>query len=557
MKAFIFGLGLWLLMTACNKVDQHYNLVAGQPWINGSYPTTYYVGDTMTISGLMFIGEGGVLQVGPVQPSFLSMIKTAGAPGTSAADSQETVRFLITKEMGIGKNIPVTLTAHGIVVQTPAITILQFSGVLSRTDTTLWVDQIASWQPANLAAYQNQNIPLIIGSSVSSNGNIYFDNPWGVFAMTGGAVQPVLSVGGQLSDKNGPFTVNKVLGSAISFDGNTLAFSVAVSDNSDTVNNYVFRFCTMDMGSKTITTVNRTLEQKGIPGQAGTPGAYTGPAGQLNLVAAAIQTDVNGNWYFANIYAVPYPGYDMGSWYANTINNPFHGGLNELDNICELGMDGKISSLFSFSAAENSGGYAYTDHLFKPSGFPIASISNASISQDGSTAYITDKFYGNAGIYNIAAYNLNQQVELSSPAVTANFKFISFDTSAATGVASFFESGLFDSYVQTGGVPIQFLALSDDYVLSSLEFSIYAFNVLNQTFYCYAGTEQGVLGNPPAVQDQATGRAKYVNFGLNGNNCYLNGIDAQGAVYYFTAPGSFVQPVLGGPISFYKLYSKK
>jgi hypothetical protein len=544
-------------MAACNKVDQHYTLVANQPWILGNYPTTYFVGDTMQLSGLLFIGKGGVLQVGAVQPAFVSITNTAPSAGAPVTDSGQIVRFVITKEMGIGKNIPVTLTVRGDVVQSPAITISQFSGVLARTDTTLWVDQLASWTPANLADYVNQNLPLIIGSSVSSGGNVYFDNPLGVFSVTGGSAQPVLIVGSVLSDKSGSFTVNKVLGSCISFDGNTLAFSVAVSDNADTVNNYVLRLCTMDMGSKAITTVNRTLEQRGIPNQNGSPGAYTGPVAQVNLVAAAIQADANGNWYFANIYAVPYVGYDMGAWYSNAIDNPFAGGKNELDNICKLGTDGKVSSLFSFSALEHSAGFAYTDNFFKTPGFPIANINGTLISQDGSTAYISDKIYQNTFQGNIADYNLTAQVELSSPSAIANFKFISYDTSAATGEPGSFQSGYFDSYVQSGGVPNQFLALSNGYVLSSLLNSLYAFNVLNQTYYCYAGTEQGVFGNPPAIQDATTGQAKYVNFSLNGNASFFDGIDAQGTVYYFTAPGTYAAPVYSGPVTFYKVYSKK
>ena len=556
MKVFLYGLGLCLLMTACNKVDQHYDLVAGQPWILGSYPTTYYVGDTMTISGLLFIGEGGTLQVGAVQPSFLSVTKTAGAPGTSAVDSQEIVRFLITKEMGVGNNIPVTLTARGLTIKSPSITIRQLTGLLARTDTTLVATQIASWQPANLSDYQSQNIPLIIGSSVSSNGSIYFDNPWGVFSVIGAAVQPVLSVGSQLSDQNGPFTVNKVLGSAISFDGSTLAFSVAVSDNSDTVNNYVFRFCTMDIGSKAVTTLNRTLELKGIPNQSGSPGAFTGAVAQLNLIAAGISADVNGNWYFTNIYSVPSSGSDMGFWYSSAADNPGSGD-NELDNICELGTDGNLKSLFSFQPPNS---YRASSSPFRTPGYPVDEIGGTLISQDGGVAFISTN-YGES-LLNVAVYDLNQQVLLSAPPAEANYRFISYDTSTVTGEPAV-GSGPFTvpiGFTYNRGAPNPNFALPNGTILYGGAASVYAFNVLSQTFYCYAGTEVGLLSGPPVVQNQATGPAKYVNFNLNGNWSYFDGIDSKGAVYYFTAPpGSsyYGQPVYGGPLTFYKLYSKK
>jgi hypothetical protein len=211
--------------------------------------------------------------------------------------------------------------------------------------------------------------------------------------------------------------------------------------------------------------------------------------------------------------------------------------------------------LFSFSTAEEEGNPAEALNYFKTPGFPVANLINT-ISLDGSTAYISDKFDPGYDNYNTAAYSLNEQVELSSPAPTANFKFLSYDTSF-TGTASTFISEFSNSWVTTGGVPGQFLALSNGNVLSSLTSSLYAFNVLNLTFYCYAGTEQGLFGNVPAVQDQSTGRAKYVNFTLNGNITYLIGTDALGAVYYFTAPATFIQPVYSGPITFYKLYSKQ
>ena len=556
MRTFLFGLGLCLLITACHKVNQYYALVDGQPWMYATYPTTYYVGDTMTLVGKMFIGHGGVLQVGAVQPSFLS-VTSAPVGGTGPGDSTQSASFLITKEMGVGKNIPVSLTVNGITIQTPAITILQLSGVLGRTDTTLWVDQIVSWQPTNLADYQSLNIPLIVGSSVSSNGSIYFDNPWGIFSVIGGVVQPVLSAGSQLSDQNGPFTINKILGSAISFDGNTMAFSAAVSDNADTVNNYVFRLCTINIGSKSITTLNRTLEPLAAPAQAGTPGAFTGPVAQLNLVAAAIHTDVNGNWYFANIYEVPNPGNNMGSWYSNISDNPQNrqDGL-ELDNTCELGVDGNIRSIFSAAPL-----YASLPKVFKTPGYPTVYPGSTLVSPDGSTAY-APMSQDVSGFFYIGEYDLNKQVMLSAPSAGANFKFISYDTSSVTGATSTFVPYLNSvNFPNSFGVgePNQLVALSNGYVLSNLGLStLFAFNDLNQTFYCYAGTEQGILDGAPAVQNQTVGAAKYVNFALNGNFTYFNGVDAQGTVYYYTAPGSsYGSPVLGGPITFYKLYSKK
>jgi hypothetical protein len=163
---------------------------------------------------------------------------------------------------------------------------------------------------------------------------------------------------------------------------------------------------------------------------------------------------------------------------------------------------------------------------------------------------------------NEAQYNLNLQVPLSAPGVAANYRFLSYDTSTVTGLPGQNISLPVAAYAFPNGCPNILIPLANGYVLSNDGTpSLFAFNILNQTFFCYAGTEAGMLSGVPAVQSQSTGPAKYVNFALNGNATYFNGTDNTGAVYYYTAPSISVNgyggSVLGPPITFYKLYSKK
>jgi hypothetical protein len=562
MKVYLYVLGISLLLIACNKVQDHYNLVDSQPWISGgtysigpnegppsyTYPTTVYIGDTMSMFGKMFIGAGGILKIGGVTPAFVYTYK--------GPDSVDLVRFIITKGMGIGNNIPVTLSVPWNTIQGPSINIRQIAGGLGRTDTTLVAEQIASWTPSNYATYTNNNIPLIIGTSVSGNGVVYFSNPLGVFAVTGGSVQPIIQAGNRLSDNNGSFTVGKVMGSCISNDGNTLAFSVQVSDNADTLSNYVFRLCTMDMGSGTITTLNRTLEPMATLSQGNT-GSFSGPVAQIKMVATSIKADINGNWYFTNCYAVPSPGIDMGLWDSTVTDNPgiFTAARNELDNICELGTSGKVQSILSIQ----SGG-SYSKGFSAP-GIAIADMNNTAISLDGTTAFVHNVFNSTNSFFNEGAVNLNLQTTLAAPPVDAIYKYISYDTSSVTGWPS--QIVQFINFQNSyAGSPPMTLALPNGYVLYDLGApSLFAFNVLNETMYIYAGTEIGLVNGTPAAQDQTAGPAKWVNFAMNGNFTYFNGVDNKGAVYYFTTPGGsngYGSPTTGGaPLTFYKLYSSR
>ncbi|TDW96826.1 hypothetical protein [Dinghuibacter silviterrae] len=551
MKPFIITFAAFcLIITACHKVDQHYDLVNNQPWVTTS-GTTFYVGDTMTMQGKMFLDKGGYIRVDTVSPVFVSKIKVPGP----TADSLDQVRFLITKNMGIGKNIPVTVTANGITIQAPAITIHAFSGLLERTDTTLWVDQVASWQPTNPADYQTQSAPLIMGASVDAAGDVYFDNPLGIFAIKGGAAQAVIQGGTQLSDASGSFTIRHILGSAISYDGQTLGFSAEVKDNTDTAGNYVFRFCTMNLNTHTVTTLNRTLEPMAAPAHLAGPGPFEGAAASVNMVALFVSADYNGNWYFTNGYAVPDTLFPMSSWYTNFVVTRFslEGSQNVLDNVCRLGTDGKLKSLFSYKPPSN---LSSNPPLFNAPGYPVADITETLISPDGSTAVVHNKAASDATYsVNVAVYDLNLQVALSSPPAEAQYRFISYDTSLATGAGStpITIPVYFNFY---GNAPHTTFYLPNGNLLWAGSPSVIAYNILNETCFCYAGTEQGLLSGVPAAQDNLTGRAKFVNFAQVGAT-YFCGMDSRGALYYFTAPGnSYGSAVTSGPLTFYKLYSK-
>lgn len=555
-----------LLIAACNKVQKEYNLVDGQPWISSgtynigpagslptyTYPSTVNVGDTMSLYGKMFIGHGGIIKVGSVTPTLVYQY--------SFPDSVDLVRFIVTKEMGLGSHIPVSVTVGSVTVEAQSITINQITGVLSQTDTTLMVSQIGSWTlPSNLSNFQSLGWPVIAGCSISGNGSSYFDNPLGVFRLAQGSVQSVISIGTQLKDSTGTFTVTRVFGSCISNDGNTLAFTVSVDDNTDTLSNYVFRFCTMNLQQNTVTTLNRTLEPIAPVAQDGNPGAFTGPVAHINMIPTSIKTDINGNWYFINSYCVPTvsAGPLIPVWYQALVDDHSAETSTELDNLCRLGPDGKVSSLFSVLNG-------YDPKTFPAPGFPVADVVWTSISTDGSTAFIHTQMDPNWGNYNVVDYDLNLQIPLSAPGPSANYRVISYDTSTITGLGAPYINTTYLTYLypNVGSNSNVYLALSGAYVLTNQgTASMLALNVLNQTAYIYAGTEAALFGGTPAAaQDQTTGKAKYVNFNYNGNYylfTYFNGIDNQGNIYFYTTPagfGSYGNASQFSPINFYKLY---
>lgn len=550
-NALLFLFFTCLFFSACKKADNHFNDIVGQPYAEDppDYVKSVLVGDTITLSGKMFIDQGGYIKIGNVKAVLASDKKTIAKDGSTSDE----VRIVITKEMGIGSNISVTLVTKGQSFSFPSITIRQFAAGQQRTDTTLFVEKVASFQPGNLSDYTNGGFTLLNNSSIAADGTICFDNPLGVFKVTGGQVQQIIKAGAVLKDDNGSFTIDHIVGSVISYDGTNITFSASVKDNADTTGNYVFRLCQLSLNSQHITTLNRTLMKKGKVSTDGTPGAFEGTASQLKIVAATLRTDANNNLYFSNCYTVESPNNDQGAIY-NLINTGAIYTLSSrpyvIGNICKLTTDGKISSLFSLKPISGH-------KVFNPPGFQVQVTCDYKIAPDGSVAYVYDQldfFYD----ISLTEYDLQKRIPLNSSGLAPiTYRFISYDsnpvsTSGTNQLPVFF--AIETANINNSASNLQ--PLPNGEILYGAGGGIASLDILNQFSYCYAGTEISVEGgSPPPFQTQLVGKAKNVLF--SNDDAYhliFCGVDKTGAVYY--TPGNGYD-VLTAPIVFYKIYPKK
>lgn len=553
-----------LAFFSCNKVNEYATQVANQPSLatgeygvfaygitNWEYPSTVVVGDTIEFIGKLFMDQGKTtIRIGDTTARLLWYTDLSGS-GESAI---QLVKTVVTAGMGIGVNRPVTVTANGASIQGPPITIEQFN-FLEQTDTTLWVSQYGSnWFPDNLSYFQTNQIPLVMSTNTALNGTVCFANPLGVYTLTAAGVQPQVVHGTVLQENGTTYSIDQVVGSAISADGNTLYVSASVLENNpDTVGELIFRLFSMSPGTpSTASTINRTeVPINGTTNEKVT--AFEGAAAGLKLVAMSIQTDTKGNLYFTNIYPPQQTGvnaitgtygqgwyYQIQQGYASTEGSPLSG----LNNMCSLSSSGQVKSILT-----NSFGGLSTP------GYPV-NIMIYTVDETGSNVY-TYNVESNGLTVDLVQYSLTLHALVSvTPSQTTGFTFISYDTSAQTG--QYFAPGTFMG-PYFGGIYENMLVLPNGVLVSVGYESLMGIILSEKVGYCYAGTEQG-LQNFQSQQTQVTGKAKWVNFYniIDGSASGIAvgggfaGLDQAGSIYYYGGANDYVNGAV-----FYKLYSRK
>ncbi|NLR80395.1 hypothetical protein [Chitinophaga eiseniae] len=551
LRLSIYAICGMLAFTGCKKVDDHATMVLSQPWfadhytqqagswlapVNWNYPATLIVGDTAMLLGKLFPSQPGtVITVGGVP---IKIIDTAQfSPNYTTYNAQgkiDAVRFIVTKEMGIGKGRQVSITANGNIVTGPPVTIQLLGNSAARTDTTLWVDQLAHWMPADMDVYSRHQYDLVRCIHVDKSGNIYFNNQLSVQQVTAGQVSTVFKAGDVLHDDQGSFTIKQVLSSAVTFEGDSLYFSAEVQDNkTDESSHYIFRLCKMSLQTKVARTLNRTLVANTYaPDENGSP--FQGNVSQLKIVASYLNTDLNNNLYYTNIYAPGSTTNDHSSWYGPSGISGGMAGADPYDGlilISRLDTDGRVHGLMNFE-------------VFYPSiGYPVSANYYWC---DPSGDYLYGFYTSNFVQYQMLPYN-----------VTEDTKGSYIDTYQTKYAYQSYETDPKYKRVDGGGFLVdptnvefnQTMQLYDGATLAVVNYSLSSYNLQTKRMYVYAGTEIGsAYGSAPEAQNKETGLAKWVNF----TGASLIGQDKNGAVYYCKGFNDYTKGV-----TFYKLYPKK
>lgn len=553
-----------LAFFSCNKVNEFSTQVAGQPSLatgeygvfaygitNWEYPSTVVVGDTIEFIGKLFMDQGKTtIRIGDTTARLLWYADISG----SGASAIQLVKTVVTAGMGIGANRPVTVTTGGASIQGPPITIEQFN-LVEQTDTTLWVSPYgSSWFPDNLSYFQTNNIPLVMCTNTALNGTVCFANPLGVYTLSASGVQPQVVHGTVLQESGTTYSIDQVVGSALSADGNTLYVSASVLENNpDTVGKLIFRLFSMSPGTpSTASTINRT--EVPVNGTANeTVTAFEGAAAGLKLVAMTIQTDTKGNLYFTNIYPPQQSGVNTitGTWgqgwywqiqqgYVSTEGSPASG----MNNMCSLSSSGQVKSILT----DSYGG-------INTPGYPV-NVMCYTVDETGSNVY-TYNIEPNGVLTDMIQYSLTLHAPVSiTPSQTTGFTFISYDTAAQTGQS--FAPGTFTG-PYFANIYENMQVLPNGVLVCVGYQSLMGIILSEKVGYCYAGTEQGLQG-AQSQQIQVTGKAKWVNFFniIDGSPAGIAigggfaGLDQTGAIYYWGGANDYTNGV-----AFYKLYSRK
>lgn len=544
MKRYLLPL-IFIVITiySCKKVNDDNAYKQSLPSVTtgkSGYPTDYVVGDTLTINGRLFYDSGTLaIRIGNADAKIIAHTQSKNSYYGNSIVFDE-VKMVITEQMGIGKNISVTIKVNGNVLNAPPINISKFIDISSSTDTTLFVKKLLTWTPADptiLKVFSTTRrrdilLPYLNGATVNPAGVISFFNSKGIFQITGGQVNPLLTAGQSFTENGSQFSINFVIGATNTNDPNIFYFSAEVLESDpSTATQFVYRLCKYDAVAKTVTTLNRSAVFVNPVGQTVSGAPYEGDAATVKLTATDLKMGPSDELYFINDYSIARDarGQDVSHSAGLLTQNQ---NVASTNNLCVY-KTGKITSLIAAHSSDNTG--------FEAPGLLADRLFDYLISPDGNFV-LTVNIPG--ALDPLAMYDLNQHGQLYSVG-TRNFRFKSFDTDPTTTLS--FKTRSFQFLLGTTSDNRFFLngaILPNGEIVNKFTSALASFNYLVNTVYAYAGAEIALVTPPSTLVDE--GKAKKVDF----SDKNIFGIDKAANFYFWKKDAS-------GSISFYEMYSKK
>jgi hypothetical protein len=536
-------------------------------------------GDTLTIAGILggshasreiMIGDSVVRTFNPGQ----YRIREINAKDTIWTN----VDYIQCRiPAGVANNsVPVTIIINGSTINAPALKIQEYSSIPSATDTTLIVEKVAEWLPANADAYKNGYSPydLWTDGTVTNNGNIWFYNQiGGIFKVENSTVQQVLAPGESITAVNGDaFSIVSIIGFTVDIDETVVYFSASTTENTaDATQYYITRLCKMDPVSRRVEVLNRSTFMKTTaqyPRAADLSTILYDPANNYLPAEGSVADTKMALGYlfialdgtlFASNFAYRTNTFPK-SFLADDPRFPqfsdpaFYAGRDSI-NAASWYAEGKISSgMNNFVRIRNGS----VRSLAKPvADWPVPALTvynyfNQQISPDGK--YIYDMNTQQALLSVISTEDFEEDVK-GIPGY--EFSFSSLDSSDATGwhapTMSFQSSNFGNFYILANGDGVFF---PGGYGYPGL--SLLGINFGLHNAYVYAGTEKGLQTGEVPAQNQATGLAKWVNFdptrrGINGKNSFV-GFDRRNQLYFIsTATEGFISDQQHLPLEIYRI----
>lgn len=329
---------VFLLGEACKKTDSYYHQLADTPEIytalNLDYSTDrrgdtrqYHVGDTLRINGRFNADPAQIkVQIGGANAPVIDVLKTdkiVNQNQVTSYNTVETIRVVLSDAMGTGR-LPVKLNCRGYDLTGPPVFLIPKGNVAPVSDTLVWKEFF------HFPAYSNyQTLPNLVDSfmsnpvfypSYSGNGNIFFSVKTRIQLLhPDGTISPVTDLQ-NLSDAQGSFRIVKMYNGAVDQQEHTLYFSAMTSDSYkspgtnggaiDADSNWIFRFCKLDLQSKQLQVMNRTIfpfykknyNALGTPPQIQAAYAGEGQVSQVNMLPfSAVWANDRGEVYFTPV----------------------------------------------------------------------------------------------------------------------------------------------------------------------------------------------------------------------------------------------------------------
>ena len=238
-----------LVFSACDDANRFYEKLDFQPEIfpDASAYSVYSVGDTMLVKGRLHPENNLEIHVGDTKAE---IIRTYVDTVAYSNDKYivDVAQVLITQEMGIGRDRPVSLTSGGETIRLNPIEIVGDAnkGILEHQ---LELVKIADF-PANSIL-----IPCYSGS-----GSIYLWNE-NVRKLSkslpNGSLAPLFD-GTACTDASGTFAVTEFFAGAVSPDDRYFYFNARVTETGQSASLYVYKLCRYDLQTRELTTLNRT-----------------------------------------------------------------------------------------------------------------------------------------------------------------------------------------------------------------------------------------------------------------------------------------------------------
>ncbi|MEC5144172.1 hypothetical protein UNH65_10880 [Chitinophaga sp. 180180018-2] len=380
----LFIITVLLSGAGCRKADKYYNELVAVPEIytslgldysrfgNGA-SRQYHVGDTLLING-RFGADSSQLSVtiGGVKAIVASVGKKdsiTNSNNVSYYNTIETIRVPLTEAMGQG-GLSVQANCRGFVLNGPVLFLVPKGSLPAISGPLVWKQLLTFQAFGNVAASAALTDSFLANPvfypSCSGTGNVFFSKKSKIQLLhKDGSVEPFTDLQ-NLKDNYGDFSIVKMYNGAVDQQEHFLYFSALTADRyktpgtpgsgADADSNIIFRYCKLDLQSKQLVVVNRTLVPSFI-NKVTTLGnilqiqslfTAEGPVSQVNLLPfTKAWADNDGNLYFipSGFLTSPYD-YDQSGkarYYPTMYNTSY--ALSWYTHLGKITPDGKVQYL--------------------------------------------------------------------------------------------------------------------------------------------------------------------------------------------------------------------